>query len=213
MKIFILIFLPFLLQASTFEALVKRIESPNVVYVSNKDGLRQIRLYGTKAFSNNKQANQNSKNYLASLIGGKTVKVRQITPVSGIIYLDDIIVNLKMVDSGFLLSNVKENNLYFANEQDAKNDKRGNWSLILPVNNYYYTNNYYYGNGRPPNCNGRPCPPPKPPLCNGKPCPPPNCNGQPCPPRPPNCQGNSCQNRPQNGINISFSINGSYQIR
>lgn len=196
MRINFICLLIFPLVLNAFEAKVKRIEGPNIIYVSNEDGLRKITLYATKAFGN-KQANTNSKNYLSSLILNQIVTIKQINPISSIVYLQAIDINQNMVERGFLLSNTKQSSRYFADEQEAKNKRFGNWGLFKPDYNPNYPNNH-------PNCSHQNCNP-----CYQ------NCQQKPRP-KPPLCNQNNCNTtkpKKENSLSIDANININYNYR
>ena len=146
LSIFLMMFVCFILQAETLTGKVVRIADGDTFTLLVEKKQHRIRLYGIDApeTKGGQPYSQKSKDYLASMIAGKTVTVEvkdtdRYGRYLGVVSTSDIKdVNLEMLRSGMAWHYDYFDNTpaYKTAHQQAKKAKKGLWTDPSPINPY-----------------------------------------------------------------------------
>lgn len=105
----------------------------------------KVRLNRIDAPESDQPFGKESKDYLLSLLRGKTVRIEYETEdqhgrILGIVYLDQTDINLQMVSTGnaWHYSHFDQTPAYAAAQAEAKKGKLGLWASENPINPYVW---------------------------------------------------------------------------
>lgn len=134
-SILVLLFLfPIFLSAQTLKGKVVRVSDGDTVVLLDADNTQQkIRLHSMDAPENGQPYGDKSKEYLSSLIAGKTVVIDmkgtdQYKRILGVVYLGDTNINAEMIRAGYAWNYKYSKDKYYIKLQEkAKAEKKGLW--------------------------------------------------------------------------------------
>ena len=118
-------------------------DGDTITVLLSQDSLVKIRLYGIDAPEKGQPYSQAAKEYLASLIAGKTVEIEPVTKdrygrTVGIVFDNEKIINQEMVRAGFTWVYRKYCDKYFCSEwlrleDKARSSRIGLWQELNPI--------------------------------------------------------------------------------
>lgn len=146
--LFIFILFPILLSAHTIKGKVVRVsDGDTVVILDSTNTQHRIRLDAIDAPEKGQDFGNRSKQYLSDLIAGKIIIVEwtkkdMYKRILGTIYLDGKNINEEMVRSGMAWRYKYNNSKHLLElQEDAKNNKRGLWSMKNPIDPWQFRKN------------------------------------------------------------------------
>lgn len=147
--LFLLLFLfPVLLSAHTLKGKIVRVsDGDTVVLLDSNNKQHKIRLDGIDAPEKGQAYGNKSKEYLSSLIAGKTVIVEyekkdMYKRILGTIFYQGKNINEEMVRSGYAWTYYYNKSKRMLELQDnAKKGNKGLWKDKNPINPYHYRKN------------------------------------------------------------------------
>lgn len=131
--LYILLLFSLSLNAQLGGKIVKVSDGDTVILLDSNNTQHKIRLNGIDAPESNQPYGNKSKEFLASLIAGKTVIVEwkkrdQYKRILGVIYLGDTNINAEMIRAGYAWNYKYSKDKYYIKLQEkAKADKKGLW--------------------------------------------------------------------------------------
>lgn len=124
---------------------IKVYDGDTVTLIDNDNKIYKIRLDKIDAPERGQEFGKQSQHYLSKLVLGKTIKVHyskidRYKRLLGILYIDNIEVNLKMLLNGYAWHYRKYDKtpLYINAEKQARKNKIGLWKKINPINPEMY---------------------------------------------------------------------------
>lgn len=143
--LFLLFIFPLLTSAHTLKGKIVRVsDGDTVVLLDSNNKQHKIRLDGIDAPEKGQAYGNKSKEYLSSLIAGKTVIVEyekkdMYKRILGTIYYKGKNINEEMVRSGYAWIYYYNKSKHMQELQDeARENKLGLWNDKDPINPYYY---------------------------------------------------------------------------
>lgn len=131
--LYILLLFSLSLNAQLGGKIVKVSDGDTVILLDSNNTQHKIRLNGIDAPESNQPYGNKSKEFLASLIAGKTVIVEwkkrdQYKRILGVIYLGDTNINAEMIRAGYAWNYKYSKDKYYIKLQEkAKVEKKGLW--------------------------------------------------------------------------------------
>lgn len=142
----VLAFFFILNSCSTHEAnlqgkVIRVVDGDTIELLDQNKKRHKIRFFGIDAPESNQAYGLKSKQFLASLVAGKEVKIHtkekdKYGRILGIVYLDDKDINKIMVENGFAWAYTYYSDKYKLEHDQAKKDKNGLWADKNPIEPY-----------------------------------------------------------------------------
>ena len=137
-----IVFAIFLNSFSNEEAInarvVKVIDGDTIEVLDDKNKLHRVRLFGIDAPESKQAYGQKSRNFLASMIASKNIKLIQkdkdkYSRIVAIIKLGTEDINKKMVQNGFAWAYTYYSDIYATDMKEARKKKLGLWADKNPI--------------------------------------------------------------------------------